>query len=118
MMMNGVDLVTLMKIALTIWIARSGLMRIDNKREAATNRRLFSCKNKHLRRLHLKRVLSNQINDLQTPGREPHFVNENNALRATVKPSKCNDFNHLVMSIENLRGILNVMRMASARQRQ
>ena len=41
------------------------------------------------------------------PGRKPDFVNENNALCATVKPTKFNEYNHLVLSRENLRAILN-----------
>ena len=56
------------------------------------------------------------------PGGKPDFVNDFNALRATVKPRKCNDFNHLAMSTQNLAGKVNVTTRLfayhSAHQRQ
>ena len=48
------------------------------------------------------------FNELEEAGAKPDFVNENNALRATLKPLKFNLFNRLVMSSENLRGKVNV----------
>jgi len=62
--------------------------------------------------------LFKEINHLQLAGAKPHFVNENNALRAAVKPLKFNYFNGLAVSTPHLRGVLHTPSPSSAPWRQ